>query len=151
MSDPTADDDHPEFREIVELSRDECRTLLRRHQVGRVVFVDTRGPVALPVNYVLDHDDIVFRTEVWSSLFATPSTGNVSFEVDEIDEGNRLACSVLATGTVREVQDPAELRHVERLHPQPWTRGPRDHYLRLTVQVMTGRRLVSDDGQTAET
>jgi nitroimidazol reductase NimA-like FMN-containing flavoprotein (pyridoxamine 5'-phosphate oxidase superfamily) len=135
-----------ELREIIELSRDECRTLLRRHQVGRVVFVGTRGPVALPVNYVVDHDDIVFRTEAWSSLFATQFTGKVSFEVDEIDERNRLAWSVLATGSVRKVEDAADLRHVMRLHPEPWARGPRDHYLRLTVQMVTGRRLVSDRG-----
>jgi nitroimidazol reductase NimA-like FMN-containing flavoprotein (pyridoxamine 5'-phosphate oxidase superfamily) len=149
VSGPLTDDgDGPELRQIVELTRDECRALLGRHRVGRVVFMDTRGPVALPVNYVVDHDDIVFRTEVWSSLFATPTTGKVSFEVDEIDEHERLAWSVLATGTVQKVSDPADLRHVMQLHPEPWARGNRDRYLRLRVRSVTGRRLVPDDGTT---
>jgi hypothetical protein len=35
------------------------------------------------------------------------------------------------------------------LHPEPWARGvhdgERDEYLRLSVQAVTGRRLVVDD------
>jgi nitroimidazol reductase NimA-like FMN-containing flavoprotein (pyridoxamine 5'-phosphate oxidase superfamily) len=80
-----------EPRQLVALTTDECRNLLTQHQVGRVVFMDARGPMALPVNSVVDHEDIVFRTDVWSSLFATPTTGKVSFEVDEIDEHERLS------------------------------------------------------------
>jgi nitroimidazol reductase NimA-like FMN-containing flavoprotein (pyridoxamine 5'-phosphate oxidase superfamily) len=112
------------------------------------VFVDARGPVALPVNYVLDQNDIVFRTEAWSSIHATPSTGRVSFEVDEIDDHEHVGWSVLATGTVRAVEDPSDLQHVTKLHPTPWARGDRDRYLRLSVQTVTGRRLVPGDGDT---
>lgn len=139
-----------ERRDIVELSPDECRVLLRQHTVGRVVFVDPRGPVALPVNYVVDHEDIVFRTEVWSSVDATPSSGRVSFEVDEVDEHERIGWSVLARGTVQRVDDPVDLQHVVRLHPQPWARGERDRYLRLSVREVTGRRLVPHTGPVGE-
>jgi nitroimidazol reductase NimA-like FMN-containing flavoprotein (pyridoxamine 5'-phosphate oxidase superfamily) len=149
---PPDDDQHgPELdlRRLAPLSPDECRQLLRSRRVGRVVFVDTRGPVALPVNYVLDHDDVIFRTEAWSSLHATPASGRVSFEVDEIDEHERIGWSILARGTVHRIDDPAELRHVMRLHPEPWARGAhdgeRDEYLRLSVETVTGRRLVVDD------
>jgi nitroimidazol reductase NimA-like FMN-containing flavoprotein (pyridoxamine 5'-phosphate oxidase superfamily) len=132
-------------RDLAPLSGDECRTLLARHRVGRIVFMDPRGPVALPVNYVLDHADIVFRTSPSSSIHSTPATGRVSFEIDEIDEDEHLGWSVLATGTVARVDDPADLRHVMLLGPTPWARGPRDHYFRLSVQSITGRRLVFDD------
>ena len=152
MTRPIDDDENCpcfDLRRIAPLSPDECRQRLRSRRVGRVVFVDTRGPVALPVNYVLDHDDIIFRTEAWSSLHATPSSGRVSFEVDEIDEQERIGWSVLARGTVHRVEDPAELRHVMRLHPEPWAHGThdgeRDQYLRLSVQTVTGRRLVLDE------
>ena len=142
-NDPGAPTDE---RVLVPLSAEECRRLVPREGIGRVVFVDTRGPVALPVNYVVDRGDFVFRTEVWSSLLASTSSGRVSFEVDEIDVQQRLAWSVLATGTVSRVDDPAELRHAMLLHPTPWARGARDQYLRLTVKTITGRRLVRDDG-----
>lgn len=131
-------------RDLVSLSADECRTLLARHRVGRIVFVDPRGPVALPVNYVLDHHDIVFRTAASSSIHSTPATGRVSFEIDEIDEEQRRGWSVLATGTVARVDDPADRHHVMMLGPTPWASGPRDRYFRLTVQSITGRRLEFD-------
>jgi nitroimidazol reductase NimA-like FMN-containing flavoprotein (pyridoxamine 5'-phosphate oxidase superfamily) len=135
-----------ELRTLVPMSIEECRRTLPREGVGRVVFVDARGPVALPVNYVLDHEDIVFRTEAASSVLAATAAGRVSFEIDEIDTEARLAWSVLATGTVQRVEDPADLRHVTWLGPTPWAEGDRDLYLRLTVQRITGRRLVPDDG-----
>jgi nitroimidazol reductase NimA-like FMN-containing flavoprotein (pyridoxamine 5'-phosphate oxidase superfamily) len=135
-------------RDLRSLSGDECRILLRRRGIGRVVFVDARGPVALPVNYVVDHHDIVFRTAAASSIHSTPATGRVSFEVDEIDEEQRSGWSVLATGTVARVDDPADLAHVTMLHPTPWARGPRERYFRLSVQSITGRRLVFDEEET---
>ena len=78
----------------------------------------------------------MFRTEVWSALFATPTAGRVSFEVDAIDERES------------EVLVPADLQHVMRLHPEPWATGDRDRFLRLRVQTVTGRRLVAGDGRT---
>jgi nitroimidazol reductase NimA-like FMN-containing flavoprotein (pyridoxamine 5'-phosphate oxidase superfamily) len=135
-------------RDLTSLSGDECHVLLGRRRIGRVVFVDPRGPVALPVNYVVDRHDIVFRTAASSSINSTPATGKVSFEVDEIDEEERTGWSVLATGTVARVDDPADLAHVTMLRPTPWARGPRDRYFRLSVQSITGRRLVFDDEAT---
>lgn len=140
-------DDEP--RELAALSGDECRRLLGHRGVGRVVFVDARGPVALPVNYVMDQGDIVFRTDSASSILATPATGRVSFEVDEIDPQHRRGWSVLATGTVEHVDDPADLRHVTMLGPTPWASGDRNRYLRLTVHAITGRRLVIDEDPTS--
>jgi nitroimidazol reductase NimA-like FMN-containing flavoprotein (pyridoxamine 5'-phosphate oxidase superfamily) len=139
---PRADQD---LRALQTLTVDEIRTLLPLHGVGRVVFVDARGPVALPVNYVLDHDDFVFRTESSSSILSAASAGRVSFEVDQIDEHQRLGWSVLATGTVQRVEEPADLQHVTMLRATPWAKGPRDHHLRLTVRKITGRRLEIDD------
>jgi nitroimidazol reductase NimA-like FMN-containing flavoprotein (pyridoxamine 5'-phosphate oxidase superfamily) len=143
----TDTDTGEELRDLSSLSGEECRRLLGRRGVGRVVFMDTRGPVALPVNYVMDRDDIVFRTESASSILATSATGRVSFEVDEIDQRHRLGWSVLATGTVERIDDPADLRHVTMLGPTPWASGNRNRYLRLTVRAITGRRLeLGDEG-----
>jgi nitroimidazol reductase NimA-like FMN-containing flavoprotein (pyridoxamine 5'-phosphate oxidase superfamily) len=128
-------------RDLRELSVEECRALLPRRGIGRVVFVDARGPVALPVNFVADHDDIVFRTGSWSSVLATTYAKAVSFEIDEIDLETRTGWSLLATGHVAEVVDPADLRHVELLGVTPWARGPRHRSLRLRVRTLTGRRL----------
>src|SRR5437879_4978099 len=44
------------------VSAEECRAYLDTHGIGRFVFVDVRGPVAVPVNYRMLGDDVVFRT-----------------------------------------------------------------------------------------
>ena len=50
---------HPVFEVI---PRHKCDQLLASGGVGRVVMVDERGPVAVPVNFALLDGDIVFRT-----------------------------------------------------------------------------------------
>ena len=124
------------------LGPEECRARLAQAHIGRVVFVDGRGPVALPVNYGVFDDDIVFRTAASSSLLASSYVDRVGFEVDEIDERRREGWSVLVTGTVRQVTDEAELRAVRQLGVVPWAEGERSQYLRLEVRTMTGRHLV---------
>jgi uncharacterized protein len=135
-------DENSARRRLAALGPDECRALLARAHVGRVVFVDGRGPVALPVNYRLLDDDVVFRTAASSSLLASSYADRVGFEIDEIDEHRREGWSVLVTGSVRLVTDQIELDDVRRLGVRPWAEGERTQYLRLTMEALTGRRLV---------
>jgi len=136
---------------LEELTADECRTRLAHGAIGRVVFVDARGPVALPVNYRVLDGDVVFRTATFSSLLASAYVDRVGFEVDEIDERRRQGWSVLATGSVRAVTDPAELAALEQLDVKPWAEGPRPRYLRITVRKISGRRLVAASGGAGAT
>lgn len=135
----------PPLRHLAALGTDECRVLLRSRPVGRVVFVDARGPVALPVNYVLDRDDIVFRTTASSSVVASKYGDQVGFEVDDFDATDHQGWSVLVTGHVTAVEDPVELRHLEMLRVTPWAEGERTTYLRLRIRTISGRRLVPDE------
>lgn len=50
-------------RELEDLSPDECFRLLAAAHVGRLVYQDDLGPLAVPVNYAMDGQDIVFRIE----------------------------------------------------------------------------------------
>ncbi len=127
---------------LAALSPEECRARLTRARIGRVVFVDGRGPVALPVNYGVLDEDIVFRTAASSSLLASSYVDRVGFEIDEIDERRREGWSVLATGSVRHVTDETELDAVRQLGVAPWADGERTQYLRLRVRTITGRHLV---------
>jgi nitroimidazol reductase NimA-like FMN-containing flavoprotein (pyridoxamine 5'-phosphate oxidase superfamily) len=135
-------------RQLVRLTDDECFRLLRTAVVGRIVFDDARGPVALPVNYAMDGLDIVFRTSAMSNVRASVYMP-AAFEVDAIDVQRRDGWSVLASGRVLEVDDPAEIARLEALGVAPWAGGERTNHLRLTVQRVTGRRLVADDSLTA--
>jgi nitroimidazol reductase NimA-like FMN-containing flavoprotein (pyridoxamine 5'-phosphate oxidase superfamily) len=133
------------------LSADECRARLAAGRIGRVVFVDGRGPVALPVNYRVFEGDVVFRTAAISSLLGSSYVDRVGFEVDDVDEERRVGWSVLVTGRVRLVDDPAELRALQELGVTPWAEGPRTQYLRLAVRNITGRRLVVAGDESSAT
>jgi nitroimidazol reductase NimA-like FMN-containing flavoprotein (pyridoxamine 5'-phosphate oxidase superfamily) len=130
-------------RRLAVLTAAECRILLDSQEVGRVVFLDGPGPVALPVNYALDAGDIVFRTASCSSVLASTYLSRVSFEVDDFDDVRREGWSVLATGRITEVDDDAELLRLEELGVMPWAEEGRTRYLRLNVLTITGRRLAA--------
>lgn len=120
----------------------ECLRLLHAGGVGRVVLVDQRGPVALPVNYAVLDGDVVFRTEE-SSPLASLDGRLVGFEVDRIDDAMRQGWSVLVTGRPRVVADPEELAAVSNLLLDPWAGGQRDVVLRIAVAEISGRRIVT--------
>ena len=54
------------------LTTAECRELLDRHHFGRLGFLDSVGvlPSIIPVNYLLDEDKVVIRTDAGSKLSA---------------------------------------------------------------------------------
>ena len=68
--------------------------------VGRIVFTEARGPVALPVNYRMIGDSIVFRTAATSALQRALRHEQVSFEVDYVDDALAEGWSVLVSGEI---------------------------------------------------
>ena len=50
-------------REVETLSPEECFALLGQTSIGRLVYQDEEGPVAVPVNFALAEGDIVIRVE----------------------------------------------------------------------------------------
>ncbi|HVC14153.1 MAG TPA: pyridoxamine 5'-phosphate oxidase family protein [Acidimicrobiales bacterium] len=124
---------------LVELERATCMNLIEQRSVGRAVFVDVRGPVALPVNYRVVEGDIVFRTEHSTSIAAGSGRRRISFEVDVVDDVFEEGWSVLVSGTARPVDAPEELARAFPL--RPWAGGERASYFRLEPELVTGREL----------
>jgi transcriptional regulator with XRE-family HTH domain len=132
----------PDSRPVLEtLSRGECRAYLGAEGIGRFVFVNARGPVAVPVNYKMLGDDIVFRTNAWTTLAERAEQQRVSIEVDRIDEALGEGWSVLASGQAHRVTEAAEREQVKALDIRPWAAGERETYIRLAPTAITGRRL----------
>jgi transcriptional regulator with XRE-family HTH domain len=126
---------------LAALSTDECRALIRPGGVGRMLFVEAgRGPVAIPVNYRMDGDDVVFRT-VGEMRLDSLRHGSVSFDVDHLDEALAEGWSVLLTGTASVITEPGELDRVQSLGIEPWAGGDRQTYIRLRVSQVTGRAI----------
>lgn len=123
------------------LERGEALRLLACAEVGRVGFVADGEPVVLPVNFVVDHESIVFRTAAGSKLDAAIGGALVAFEVDDTDPRLHAGWSVLVRGPARLVTDPVERAAVERLPLRPWAHAPKPHYVRIDARTVSGRRL----------
>ena len=128
-------------RAFVVLPADECRTLLATRQLGRIGLQGGTFPVILPVNYGLDGDVVVIRTDSPKITAA----GRVAFEVDDVDERTRSGWSVLVQALAEEVTGSRREELVERLRTAggtPWAPGEHGHWIRLIPKVMTGRRII---------
>ena len=129
-----------------ELTKGECFELLAREQLGRVAVVDDRGPIVLPVNFVLDRHMVVFRTDEGTKLDAAIRGSRVAFEIDGTDAAAHTGWSVMVRGEAVEVTDPEELARLRRLPLSPWAPGAKSRYVRILPAVLTGRRILRPGG-----
>lgn len=130
-------------RDLETLSPDNCFDLLGQASVGRLVYMDEEGPIAVPVNYALAGREIVIRVEGGTKR-AAMGQPTLAFEVDDIDPEEQSGWSVIARGTGREVaiEDVPQLLRQLGSHPaRPWAEGVHNVWLQITPQSVTGRRL----------
>ena len=126
------------------LPDDECFALLATQEVGRLAVVDRDRPLIVPVNYGLDGRTIILRTHPGTVLSAAIGR-SVAFEVDEVDRRERSGWSVLVVGFTEELGAEERARVLERTHgsgAQPWAPGEHGVWLRVTPNVISGRRIV---------
>jgi nitroimidazol reductase NimA-like FMN-containing flavoprotein (pyridoxamine 5'-phosphate oxidase superfamily) len=121
------------------LDEEECRRLLARCSVGRVGLSVNSLPAIFPVNYRMVGDSIVFATGPGMKLNAANARDVIAFEVDEIDEGARGGWSVLVVGVASELDAPTRQLCAAM---DPWAGGDRRHLVRITTDLVSGRRLV---------
>ncbi len=133
--------DH-EIATLEEIDAGDCWDLLRARGVGRLGICYGVAPDIFPVNYVVDGQTIVFRTEPGTKLAGATLMPAVAFEVDDVDEANRVAWSVVAHGRAVELETLGELMEAEALPLEPWAPGAKRHWVRIEVTNLTGRRIV---------
>ena len=92
---------------ITPLSQDEARTLLAETKVGRLGCIHAGGPYVVPVNYILDGDNIYVHSLPGRKLAALRSNPKACLQVDEIKDEYRWQ-SAIAFGHYEDVIDPAE-------------------------------------------
>jgi len=121
----------------------ECLALIKTMSVGRVAYSDRALPVVVPVNFAVDGRDIVIRTARRSRLAGAARGTVIAFEVDDIDVPRRSGWSVVMTGRIELVDDPAEIAGLEKLELDSWTGEGVDVFVRLRADILTGRRVRS--------
>jgi uncharacterized protein len=116
-----------------------CWALLRETEVGRLAVVVDGGPEIFPVNYVVDHGTVVFRTADGTKLSAAVS-GDVAFEADGLDRETGQAWSVVIKGSGGEIRELDDLLDASDLALSPWHGSPKHHFVRIVPVEVTGRR-----------
>jgi transcriptional regulator with XRE-family HTH domain len=119
----------------------QCHAYLAPGGIGRFLYIADRGPVAVPVNYAMLGDDVVFRTDDRTATAGAISQPRVSFDVDHIDDALSEGWSVLVSGRAGILTLPDDLRAAADLGIDPWPGGERETYVRLTAEEITGRRI----------
>jgi uncharacterized protein len=126
---------------IEPLTGDECIRRLKAHGVGRLG-VDTHAGVGIfPVNYVVDGDSIVVRVRRDGMLDEATDGSVVAFEIDEADSMYHEGWSVLVQGHCVHVRDAGELDTLGRLPLLPWGGTDRDLFLRIAMELVSGRHI----------
>src|SRR6187401_2958268 len=86
------------------LDEHQCWALLREAQVGRLAVAIANHPDIFPVNFVVDHASVVFRTAEGTKLAAAVLGQAVAFEVDGYDADAGEAWSVVVKGRAKELE-----------------------------------------------
>ena len=123
---------------ITVLSEDESWRLLASMSLGRVITSLRGEPEIFPVNFVVQHRTVLFRTAEGTKLLSAAMNNQVVFEADEhnVAEG----WSVIVRGTAHMLSSSAEIDDAERAQLLPWTATLKQHYVRITPSEISGRR-----------
>ena len=118
-----------------------CWELLSGEVVGRVGVLADSAPEIYPVNYAVDGETIVFRTDPGTKLRAVDRTPSVCFEVDRVDPEARTGWSVLVKGRAVELTSAADLVTASEIPLHFWISGDKSHWVRIVPAEVTGRRI----------
>ena len=126
--------------QIKPLDRDRCLDLLRADEIGRLAVIADGGPLILPVNYRMDGEAVVFRTDPGLKL-DQGTRAHGCFEIDSFDRDRRSGWSVVVAGRLEEIThyEAKTWARVHELPVDPWAEGPKDHWVRLVPSRISGR------------
>lgn len=130
------------------LTEQECQDLLGQVPLGRIVFTDRALPAIQPVNFVMAAGEVVILTSAGSKLAAAARNAVVAFEIDQFDQKLATGWSVVVIGHARVITEPSELERMQALPLTPWTPGDPAHYIAITPELLNGRRLPKNNGQS---
>jgi nitroimidazol reductase NimA-like FMN-containing flavoprotein (pyridoxamine 5'-phosphate oxidase superfamily) len=127
------------------LTVEECLRYLATPALGRLAVSVRALPAILPVRFVLDHGEILFRVRAGSVLAAGTEHAVVAFEADGADHAGGVphSWSVVATGLARHVSDDSH-HQVAGDVLRRWSVDGSDVLVVLTPSVVTGRRVRAD-------
>ncbi len=134
--DATTDPDTP----VTELTEAESWDLLSGVSLGRLVTTVDGWTEIFPVNFVVQHRTLLFRTAEGTKLLTAVLNEHVLFEAD--DHNVSGGWSVVLRGTARALSTSEEIDDARRAGLFPWVATQKLRFVRVTPDSLTGRRFV---------
>lgn len=132
---------------VRELTLEECWALLESEELGRLAYRLVDEVHIVPINYVVDEGELLFRTAPGNKLLAAALHSEVAFEIDWFDHDH--AWSVVARGTMH-VLDEVQEHRVDALPTRPWVPTLKYDVIGVRPDIVTGRSFrlerAPDDG-----
>ena len=126
------------FQPVSILPETECWDLLSNASLGRLVTSVDGQPEIFPINFVVQHRTVLFRTAEGTKLVSAAINNDVLFEAD--DHNVAEGWSVIVKGTARLLRTDEEIDEAERAQLLPWTATVKQHFVRIRPLSVTGRR-----------
>lgn len=127
-----------------------CWSLIEQSAVGRLAVSILDHPDIFPINHVVDRQTLVFRTAEGTKLAASVLGRGVAFEVDGYDAERGEAWSVVVKGWAHEIERLEELLAAEDLPLFPWNASPKQRWVRIEPEDVSGRRFRVVESVAAE-
>ena len=124
---------------VEELPTHTSLALLRESPVGRLAVVVEGQPDIFPVNHVVDHGTVVFRTARGSKFWGAAGLP-VAYEVDGYDAATGYAWSVVVHGHGEVISRRDDVLEALQLPVFPWQSGVKPEFVRIVPHEITGRR-----------
>jgi hypothetical protein len=134
------DEDARESGAMEVLDAEQCWELLRSVEVGRLAIAAAGDVDIFPINFVIDDGALVFRTAEGTKLVEIVLAGRVAFEVDGYEPEHDRAWSVVVKGRAENLEKFEDLYHAQDLPLYSWNASPKERFVRLRPDRLTGRR-----------
>jgi nitroimidazol reductase NimA-like FMN-containing flavoprotein (pyridoxamine 5'-phosphate oxidase superfamily) len=121
----------------------DCWSLLASARVGRLALIVDGRPEIFPVNHVVDHGSVVFRTAPGTKLAGVRGATPVAFEADGLDLDAGVAWSVVLKGRAERVAGRNQLLEAAALPIFPWHGTPKNSFVRVHADEISGRRFIA--------
>lgn len=124
---------------LEKLSREESLRLMATVPVGWIAYCGADAPGVVPVNFVLNGDEIVVRALYSGKLVAAAQDSVMTFGASSLDVDDRTGWSVNITGRAGFVGDPL----VNGTLPEvsSWIPWERNVLISIAMEHVSGRRL----------
>lgn len=123
---------------ITILDREAALAKLASVQLGRLVVHRNDQFDIFPVNFVVDGDNIYFRSAEGSKLFTVALNNEVLFEADEVV--GQSAWSVIVRGTAQVLTSNKEILYADSLGLKPWIPTLKYNFVKIAAEEVSGRQ-----------